>query len=175
MTSAKRRDISLILTVLVALTQIKMVSLSKRFILLLLLCIASLLISITVVFDMLNFFNYVLPMDVNHHMYKTVKHLMYKTPFNFTKEFLYLIQCEECLSTYYMKDNVLGLGTRRDIVALSYKRKCQQKHPTHVKYIMAPIPTTWTSGRNFLYRCFNINFVLMLRAKFLGTSMNIRL
>ena len=66
------------------------------------------------------------------------------------KMFLYVIQVAECIRN----DVLTGMGNNEshDILALSYKSVCSLNTFEHVRYITAGYKTTWTSGRNFLYR-----------------------
>ena len=66
------------------------------------------------------------------------------------KMFLYVIQVAECIRN----DVLAGMGNNEshDILALSYKSICSLNTFEHVRYITAGYKTTWTSGRNLLYR-----------------------
>ena len=68
------------------------------------------------------------------------------------KTFIYLIQGESCLQDFHMTKDALGEGKHLDVLFLSYKSKCNKAHPKHIKYITSKRKTTWTEGRNFLYR-----------------------
>ena len=69
-----------------------------------------------------------------------------------TKDFVYLVNCKECLSDYYMSNEALGLGERHDVVVLSYGKICNKQKLSFIKYLSSPYKTTWTSRRNYLYR-----------------------
>ena len=69
------------------------------------------------------------------------------------KKFAYLTQTESCLSDYLQSPQNLGNSTscQCDILVLSWKQKCNGTSPPHVEYIFDP-NTTWTTGRNLLYK-----------------------
>ena len=66
---------------------------------------------------------------------------------------LYLTQTEKCLPKYLKSPKVIGNRTacQCDVLVLSYKEECKDTSLPHVKYIFQP-STTWTSGRNLLYK-----------------------
>ena len=68
------------------------------------------------------------------------------------KNFLYLLQTENCLPENLKPLQALGNGTDRDVLVLSYRRVCNLQPPSlaHVKYIYDN-STTWSTGRNLLY------------------------
>ena len=69
------------------------------------------------------------------------------------KKFAYLTQTESCLYDYLRSPQQLGDSTscQCDVLVLSYKQKCNDASLPHVEYIFDP-NTTWTPGRNLLYR-----------------------
>ena len=69
------------------------------------------------------------------------------------KKFAYLTQTESCLSDYLRSPQNLGNSTscQCDILVLSWKQKCNDSFLPHVEYIFDP-NTTWTTGRNLLYK-----------------------
>jgi len=75
-------------------------------------------------------------------------------PLNTDKEFLYLVQTESCLPAYLAEPNLLGNSSacKCDVLVLSYKVVCEQGAKLqHIQYVYGP-NTTWTSGRNVLFR-----------------------
>lgn len=71
-----------------------------------------------------------------------------------TKDLIYLIQTESCLSTYVLHPGLLGRGDSRKVVVLSWKNPCNEakaRHFSHIQYLHKP-DTTWGEGRNILYR-----------------------
>ena len=69
------------------------------------------------------------------------------------KKFAYLTQTESCLSDYLQSPQNLGNSTscQCDILVLSWKQECSDSSLPHVEYIFDP-NTTWTTGRNLLYK-----------------------
>ena len=72
-----------------------------------------------------------------------------------SKKFAYLTQTEGCLPKYLQAPQQLGNSSscQCDILVLSYKQKCNDSslQLPHLEYIFDP-DTTWTTGRNLLYR-----------------------
>ena len=70
------------------------------------------------------------------------------------KPFVYLINCKQCISDEHIKQDVLGSGERYDVIVLSYFLPCNDTryHRKFITYLSPPGKTTWTSGRNILYR-----------------------
>ena len=66
------------------------------------------------------------------------------------KLFLYLIQTAICVHDDIISE--LGDGKSYDVLVLSYKFPCNDRKYQHVQYITGNQKTTWTSGRNLLYR-----------------------
>ncbi|CAH1781466.1 unnamed protein product [Owenia fusiformis] len=69
------------------------------------------------------------------------------------KQFLYLVQTEECLPDNLLGKPVLGDAYTADVLVLSFKRECKyDKNMKHLIYIYSQDKgTTWESGRNYLY------------------------
>lgn len=69
------------------------------------------------------------------------------------KKFAYLVQTESCLNDYLLSSEVLGDATtcRCDVLVLSFKNRCEHTSLPHVHYMFDP-STTWSTGRNLLYR-----------------------
>ncbi|XP_058962654.1 uncharacterized protein [Pocillopora verrucosa] len=67
-------------------------------------------------------------------------------------EIIYLIQAQSCLSEHYTSFIKLASSTRRDVVVLSWGRRCQDSSTNlgSVVYIQGE-NTSWSSGRNLLY------------------------
>ena len=72
---------------------------------------------------------------------------------NFSKPFLYLTQTNKCAPEHLLDHKSLGNPThcRCEVLVLSYKEKCNDLSSPHVTYIFNS-STTWTTGRNLLYR-----------------------
>ena len=68
----------------------------------------------------------------------------------YNKSFLYMTQTEHCLPYQLSDMNALGDSTVRDVIVLSYKKKCTNTSFPHVTYIFNT-STTWTTGRTELY------------------------
>lgn len=66
--------------------------------------------------------------------------------------FLYLLQTESCLPHSLRSVKALGnsIACRCDVLVLSYKQRCNNTLPVHVKYISAGSPTSWNEGRNLI-------------------------
>ncbi|CAH1781465.1 unnamed protein product [Owenia fusiformis] len=72
------------------------------------------------------------------------------------KQFLYLVQTEECLPDDLLQKPVLGDAYTADVLVLSFKGECQLENNTkHVMYSLYTYSqdngSTWESGRNYLY------------------------
>ena len=71
------------------------------------------------------------------------------------KKFAYLTQTESCLPKYLQAPQQLGNSSscQCDVLVLSYRQKCSDSslQLLHVEYIFDP-DTSWTTGRNLLYR-----------------------
>ena len=72
---------------------------------------------------------------------------------SFAKPFLYLTQTEKCAPKHLLDHKSLGSPgqCRCEILVLSYKQKCNDVSSPHVTYLFNS-STTWTTGRNLLYR-----------------------
>lgn len=68
------------------------------------------------------------------------------------KDFIYLVQAEECLPDHLLHPHRLGSGVNRDVIVLSWKRRCKNTSSSlpHIKYVFRN-NTSWGSGRNLLY------------------------
>ena len=67
------------------------------------------------------------------------------------KQFVYLVQTEQCLPSHLAESIDLAENCNCDIIALSFQAKCIKSIiPSHTSYIFYP-QTTWGSGRNALY------------------------
>ena len=68
--------------------------------------------------------------------------------------FVYLVQTESCLPDKLGSIEALGNSTacHCDVLVLSYNQTCSHPPPEHVEYISATSPTSWSEGRNLLYR-----------------------
>ena len=69
-------------------------------------------------------------------------------------DFIYLTQTESCLPPYLLRPEVFGDGHKIDVLVLSWKQPCAQensRHLKHIKYIFKA-DSTWSKGRNILYR-----------------------
>ena len=69
-----------------------------------------------------------------------------------SKPFIYLAQTEQCLPQYLASSTRIGDSKtcNCDVIVLSYKEECQDKHSSHISYVFAK-ESTWTTGRNLLY------------------------
>ena len=70
-------------------------------------------------------------------------------------KFLYLTQTEHCVPTYLKSPEVIGdsEACQCDVIILSYKEQCNDTPLPHVQYIFnSSSSTTWTVGRNLLYK-----------------------
>ena len=69
------------------------------------------------------------------------------------KKFAYLTQTESCLYEYLQAPQQLGNSTncQCEVLVLSYKKVCKDTSLPHVEYIF-DADSTWTTGRNLLYR-----------------------
>ena len=69
------------------------------------------------------------------------------------KPFVYLTQTEKCLPEYLKSLDSIGNATacQCDVLVLSFKDNCGDTSLPHVRYIFNS-STTWTLGRNLLYR-----------------------
>ena len=69
------------------------------------------------------------------------------------KKFAYLTQTESCLYKYLQAPQQLGDSTKCqcDVLVLSYKKACEDSSLPHIQYIFDQ-NTSWTTGRNLLYR-----------------------
>ncbi len=70
--------------------------------------------------------------------------------------FLYLLQTESCIPTYFRAESALGntLECECEVLVLSWKTPCHMNDTSslsHVEYLFNP-STTFASGRNLLYR-----------------------
>ena len=68
--------------------------------------------------------------------------------------FIYLTQTESCLAPHLLRPDVFGVGRKNDVLVLSWKQPCVQEslaHLKHIKYIYNA-NSTWSTGRNILYR-----------------------
>ena len=68
--------------------------------------------------------------------------------------FIYLTQTESCLALHLLRPDVFGVGRKNDVLVLSWKQPCAQEslaHLKHIKYIYNA-SSTWSKGRNILYR-----------------------
>lgn len=63
---------------------------------------------------------------------------------------LYLLQTEECLPIHLREALGNSSACQCDVVVLSYRRMCNDKSLSHVKYLFNST-TTWTTGRNLLF------------------------
>ncbi len=68
--------------------------------------------------------------------------------------FLYLLQTESCLPDKLRSIEAFGDSTacQCDVLVLSYILTCSDPPPAHVEYISASSPTSWSEGRNLLFR-----------------------
>ena len=69
--------------------------------------------------------------------------------------FVYLTQTEHCVPTYLKSPEVIGdsEACQCDVIVLSYKKECNDISLPHVQYILnSSKSTTWTVGRNLLYK-----------------------
>ncbi len=70
-------------------------------------------------------------------------------------QFVYLTQTKNCIPTYLKSPEVIGdsEACQCDVIILSYKHKCADTSLPHVQYIFnSSKSTTWTVGRNLLYK-----------------------
>lgn len=68
------------------------------------------------------------------------------------KDFIYLVQAEGCLPNHLLHPNQLGTEDNRDVIVLSWKKRCKDNSTrmSHIKYIYKN-NTSWGTGRNLLY------------------------
>lgn len=67
------------------------------------------------------------------------------------KQFVYLVQTEQCLPSHLAESIDVAQNCNCDIIVLSFQAKCNKSIiPSHTSYIFYP-QTTWGSGRNVLY------------------------
>ena len=69
--------------------------------------------------------------------------------------FVYLMQTENCIPAYLKSPEVIGDSgaCQCDVIVLSYKNECADTSLPHVQYIFnSSNSTTWTVGRNLLYK-----------------------
>ena len=65
--------------------------------------------------------------------------------------FLVMVQTESCLPSHLKSEHVFGnTSCQCDVLVLSFKRKCNETTPKHIKYIFKS-NTTWNEGRNLLF------------------------
>ena len=71
-----------------------------------------------------------------------------------SNDFIYLIQTESCLSSYLMHKGLLGGATSQKVLVLSWKTPCKEANALRYKHIeyLYKAGTTWSEGRNLLYR-----------------------
>ena len=67
-------------------------------------------------------------------------------------QILVLVQAESCLANHLSSEEAFGNATlcQCDVLVLTFKKKCNETSPAHIKYVFKP-GTTWNEGRNFLY------------------------
>ena len=84
---------------------------------------------------------------------ETPKLLSVKDNTIYEKKFAYLTQTESCLNDYLRSPQNLGNSTscQCDVLVLCWRQKCDDSSLPHVEYIFNP-NTSWTTGRNLLYR-----------------------
>ena len=78
----------------------------------------------------------------------------WKIPPTPPSRFVYLVQSESCLPDSLTAVEALGNSTacHCDVLVLSYYQACSYPSPKHIEYISATSPTSWSEGRNLLYR-----------------------
>ena len=66
---------------------------------------------------------------------------------------LYLLQTESCLPSYLKSAETIGeaRSCHCDVLVLSYKQPCNETPLPHVEYLFKSSPSSWGSGRNYLY------------------------
>ena len=70
------------------------------------------------------------------------------------KTFIYLVQAPHCLPELLQGNDYFGNSDicNCDVIVYSYKTNCTMNSLRHVQYIFDPSESTWTTGRNLLYR-----------------------
>ena len=71
------------------------------------------------------------------------------------KNFLYLVQTEQCLSELLMQKEYLSNSSEChcDVIVYGYKGKCLDIQHKHIVYLYEPnSASTWNTGRNMLYK-----------------------
>ena len=88
---------------------------------------------------------------LEYHIYSLAQTRLQKKQ-NQNKAFLYLTQTESCIGEDLLSQENLGNSTvcNCHLLVLSYKQECKTHHP-HIEYILG-LGTTWSSGRNQLYK-----------------------
>lgn len=104
-----------------------------------------------------------LVMHVYFHYYQLLKSIIRLLPRTLSavaststtgKNLIYFIQTESCLSSYLVQRSTFGSGSSRQVVVLRWKSSCSRskaKRFKHIQYIHRR-GTTWSEGRNLLYR-----------------------